>query len=111
MEKFDIRKYKYLLATIFIFIIFVMLIANAYKYLPSNEEINNQKNYKNYELINQDSSINASENIGNNFDEYNTEEDGTEEEDVDDNAEYDTETEIFDRNTPFRELSEDEIEQ
>lgn len=49
MERFDIRKHKYLLTLIFIFLLFIMLVANAYKFLPQNIDTQKTENEQVYE--------------------------------------------------------------
>ena len=42
MEKFDIRKYKYSLIMLGILFLFALMVSNAYKYLPDNNNISNE---------------------------------------------------------------------
>jgi preprotein translocase subunit SecF len=116
MEKFDFRKYKYLLATVFIFVIFIMLVANAYKYLPKQNETNNLKN-KNF--IETEEQYNAIETSDVN-EEINKSEDVIKEEStIDENKTenkfanfFDEEEKNLDFETTerFKELSDDELE-
>ena len=108
MEKFDIRNYKYLLATIFIFIIFILVVAHAYRYLPSQDESNKKLNNVNYELKNQNTYNNLLEdsNIEEDEDDIDNENSTDEEE----NGDISIQDE-FEQNAPFKEISEEDIEQ
>jgi uncharacterized membrane protein YkgB len=57
IEKFDIRNYKYHLMTLGIILLFVLVIANAYKYLP-NEEVKTIKPViQQEEIVTEDSEL------------------------------------------------------
>ena len=50
MEKFDIRQYKFALILVFIFFLFVMLVGNAYKFLPKEMDQQEEQSMQVYEL-------------------------------------------------------------
>ena len=108
MEKFDIRNYKYLLATIFIFLIFILVVAHAYRYLPSQDESNKKLNNVNYELKNQNTYENLSENNNIEENEEDIEDETLIDEDENDDISIQDE---FEQNAPFKEISEEDIEQ
>ena len=80
MEKFDIRKHKYLLVLLFIFILFMLVIANAYKYLPTSIDSYKIKTEQISEL-----------------------------EPLAENVNYTTTTESLEQNTSIEEVSSEEI--
>lgn len=86
MEKFDIEKAKLVSIIGLILFIFVMVIANAYKYLPAestdipdvnteislqNEPQNTEEETDNEETVSEDSNISEEENAGKNISEDN----------------------------------------
>ena len=83
IEKFDIRNYKYHLMTLGIILLFVLVIANAYKYLP-NEEVKTIKPViQQEEIVTEDSELVSVED----------------EEDVDEEVEEIADTEAAEENT------------
>ena len=116
MEKFDFRKYKYLLATVFIFVIFIMLVANAYKYLPKQNETNNLKNKNYIETEEQYSAVETDVvDEENNKNADDIEEEATIDKDKIENkfADFFNEEEKnleFESTDRFKELSDDELE-
>ena len=110
MEKFDFRKYKYVLATVFILIIFIMLVSNAYKYLPKQNEINSLNNNPTIETEqNYTSSIEVNEEETSNKEEERIENPQIEEKFA--NFFDEEEKNIdFDTTERFKELSDDELE-
>ena len=97
MEKFDIRKYRYVFITLGIVLLFGLVVLNAYKYIPSVNEIMD---------------IPASEeSVLTEDDEDLIEDEADFEEDIDDSEDEEVLDldEEFEENTPYKIISDDEI--
>ena len=103
MKKFDIRDHKFTLIIMYILLVFILVVANAFKYIPITEKQENNSSeefvYSNYD--------NKQEDI--------TDED-IDEEDLEENSEEELKDNVekyiieFKKNTPFRELEDNELD-